>query len=628
MHKKGVLIILLVVFFASFVLAQTNQSSSSTTSSTTGGSSPGTSSASVITKAYQCLQSQVESKAPNAISLQEAVFGVLALGGNSKLTSVIESKIKTNNHWEETSNPLKDTAQAMLAYNRIGRNTNDIKNWTLSKSKPATELTWYLEIDIENHESSECKISYSNEQQRTVNVNEDMTLSGSPGSCLSISQGGFWLRVSNTCIDYNYTISCDKDFTTSTLYQRTGSSTIYVSPVAHSTAALGTTTEKINSKCLTSSSNSCDYEGTLWAAIALDKLGVSVNEYLPYLLALSESNKRFLPSSFLHILTDGQDQYGELVQQQQQSKFWQAPNTPYNRYYDSALALLSLQGTNSIEETNAKAYFETITTPNGCWNNDNIRDTAFLLYAGWSRAVSQGSGSGSSGSADPCEPTNYCTSKVNCAQLGGEELGQFLCPGTKTCCSEKPETQSCAALSGVLCSTGEVCSSSTQKSSDGTCCLGTCGPAPQQDACKAAGGTGCFPSCLDSEEQVPSVTCSTSGNVCCKQKSSSTESSSNMGLWITILVILIIIIALAIIYRNKIQMMLFKSRNKSSSAPSGPRGMPPGTRPPFPPFRGPMPYPRAQPRIVSPTSPPVRRPATGKDKEMEETMAKLKEMSK
>lgn len=624
MHKKGVLILLLFVFIASFTLAQSTTSNSTTSSSQS--SNSGTTN--VISKAYQCLQSQVETKSPNTISLQEAVFGVLALGSNSKLTSVIESKIKTNNHWEETSNPLKDTAQAMLAYNRIGKNTNDIKNWTLSKSKPATDLTWYLEIDVENHESSECKISYSNEQQRTVTVNEDMTLSGNPGSCLSISQGGFWLRVSNTCIDYNYTISCNKDFTTSTLYQRTGSSTIYVSPVAHSTAALGTTNERINSKCLSSSSNSCDYEGTLWGAIALDKLGVSISEYLPYLLALSESNKRFLPSGFLHLLTDGQDQYSELVQQQQQSKFWQAPNTPYNRYYDSALAILSLQGTNSIEETNSKAYFETITTPNGCWNNDNIRDTAFLLYAGWSRAVSQGSGSGSSGSADPCEPSGYyCTSEFNCAQLDGEILNEYLCPGTKACCSQKPETQSCSALSGIICSAGQVCSGSTQKSSDGTCCLGTCGPATQVDACKAAGGLGCYNSCLDGEEQIPSVTCSVSGEVCCKQKTNSSDSGSSLGIWITVLVILIALLVTGILMRNKLKMMLFKSRNKSPSSPSGPRGMPPGTRPPFPPFRGPMPYPRAQPRMIS-TQQPVRRPVSGKDKEMEETMAKLKEMSK
>ncbi|MBM3231998.1 hypothetical protein FJZ21_01310 [Candidatus Pacearchaeota archaeon] len=616
MHKKGVLIFLLFVSFISIAIAQ--NASTNNPSSNSGNTN-------FVAKAYQCLQSQVESKAQSSISLQEAVFGVLALGGNSKLISVIESKAVSGNHWQESSNPLKDTAQGLLAYNRIGRNTNEIKSWILSKSKPATELTWYIEIDIENHESSGCNLSYSNEQQRSITINEDMTISGNPGSCLSIAQEGFWLRVANTCIDYNYTISCNKDFTTSTLYQRTGSSTIYVSPVAHSTSALGTTTERINSKCLTSSSTSCDYEGTLWATIALDKLGLSVSEYIPYLLALSESNKKFLPSSLLHILTDGQDQYSELVQQQQQLKFWEAPNTPYNRYYDSALAILSLQGTNSAEETNSKKYFETITTSEGCWNNNNIRDTGFLLYAGESRAVA-GPGPGPS-PADPCEPAGYyCTSALNCAQLEGEVLNEYLCPGTKECCSKAPALQSCSALSGKLCLTGEVCSGSTQKSTEGTCCLGTCGPAPQTNECTTAGGT-CDDSCLDIEEQIPS-SCPIKGNVCCRVKSTSSE-SSGLGVWMILLIILIILVVVGILFRNKLKMMLFKSRNNKSPASGGPsRPSPPG-RPPFPPYRGPMPYPRAQPRIISPSStPPIRRPLSSKDKEMEDTMAKLKEMSK
>ncbi|MEK6908599.1 MAG: hypothetical protein AABX23_00930 [Nanoarchaeota archaeon] len=622
MQKKSVVIILLTIFFLSFALAQ--NASNNASSGTSSGSTSNSGNTNIISKAYQCLQSQVDAKSQNSISLQEAIFGVLALGSNSKLVSVIESKIVTGDHWQESSNPLKDTSQAMLAYNRIGRNTDAIKSWILSKRQVATDLTWYLEIDIDNHESAQCTLSYSNEQQRTININEDMTLSGSPGSCLSIATGGFWLRVSNTCIDYNYTISCDKDFTTSTLYQRTGSSTIFVSPVAHSTSALGTTTEKINSKCLSSSSVSCDYEGTLWAALVLDKTGNSINEYLPYLSALSESNKRFLSSSFLHILTDGQDQYSELVQEQQEGKFWQAPNTPYNRYYDSALAILSLQGTNSIEESNSKTYFESITTPEGCWNNNNIRDTGFLLYAGWPRTISGSGSSGGSGSAQTCESAGFsCTSVFTCSDLEGDVLENYQCPGTRVCCSESQTVQSCSEQSGFICSSAESCSGTTVQSSDGSCCLGSCSPISQSDACVSSGG-GCYPSCNENEEQV-SATCSDSGNVCCKTVSSGSD--SNIGVWITILVILIILIIAGILMRNKLKMMLFKSRNKSPPSPTG-RGIPPGTKPPFPPFRGSVPYPRAQPRIIPSTSPPVRRPPVNKDKEMEETMAKLKEMSK
>ena len=615
MHKKSLLIVILSIFLLSFVIAQnasTNQSISQTNPNSN-----------VADKAYQCLQSQIDSKSQNTLSLQESVFSVLALGSNSKALSVIDGKIIGGNHWQESTNPLKDTSQVLLAYDRIGRNTDTIKSWLLSNKRPATDLTWYLEIDVDNHESSQCTLSYASEQ-RTISINQDMTLSGNPGSCLSVAASGFWLRINNNCIDNNFTVSCDKDFTTSTLYQRTGSSTVFVSPSAHSTSALGTTTESVSSKCFSTTANACDYEGTLWAALAMDSIDQRISDYLPYLLALSESNQRFLPSSFLHILTQGQDQYSQLVQSQKESKYWQAPNTPYNRYYDSALALLSLQGANSIEETNSKAYFESITTPEGCWNNNNIRDTAFLLYSGWQRFISAPSTPGSSGSAENCDDAGYsCNSLFACGDLGGSPLENYLCPGTKVCCSESPVIESCLAQNGNLCSSTESCSGTTVQSSDGSCCLGDCSDLPQADECTAA-GAGCYDSCNENEEQLSSV-CSESGKVCCKTLGSSESGGS--GAWITILIILIILIALAIIFRNKIKMALFKSRNKpgtSSQAPTSIQG-----RPPFPPFRGPIPYPRAQPRIINPSSSqPMRRPMPSKDKEMEETMAKLKEMSK
>src|SRR3989344_6575564 len=398
MFKKEVIILFLIILSAS-VLAQSNSSGNTTTTTQT--------TTNVIDRAYQCLQTQITNKAQNTISLQEAVFGVLALGSNSKLLSVIESKASGGNHWTESSSQIKDTAQVLLAYDRINRDTDTIETWLKSNRRTATELSWYLEIDIQNHVASQCTVSYGSEQ-RSINVNNDMTLSGNPGSCLTIAQSGFWLRVSSTCIDQNFSVSCDQDFITTTLYQRSGSSTIFVSPTAHSAAGLGTTQENINSKCF-STTNSCDYEGTLWAALALDSTNSDVSDYLPYLFALGESNQRFLPSGFLYRLTNGQDQYSQLVQSQQQSKYWQTPNTPYNRYYDSAIALLALQGSSATEADNSKTYFETITTSDGCWNNNNIRDTGFLLYAGWPRSITAGPGPGPGPSQD-CEDRGYtCT---------------------------------------------------------------------------------------------------------------------------------------------------------------------------------------------------------------------------
>ena len=113
MRKKSVFILLIILFSISFALAQNTSNNNSVPA-------PPPSDTSIVNKAYQCLQSQVDSKDTNSISLQEAIFGILALGSNSKLISVIDGKIVSGNHWQE-SNPLKDTSQVMLAYNKIGK---------------------------------------------------------------------------------------------------------------------------------------------------------------------------------------------------------------------------------------------------------------------------------------------------------------------------------------------------------------------------------------------------------------------------------------------------------------------------------------------------------------------------
>ncbi len=619
MLKKGVLVVL-VLLLSGLVVAQSNNTNSSVSNPTP------SSNANVIDKAYSCLKNQVE-KESTIVSLQEAIFGILALGSNTKLNAVIDGKIKNENHWEESTNQIKETSQALLAYNRINKNTDAIETWLLSNKRTATDLTWYLEIDINNHEPASCTVK-SNNDEKTIRVNADMTLSGNTGSCLSVASGGFWLRISNTCIDNNFTVSCDKDFTTSTLYQRTGSSTVFVSPISHSTSALGTTSESVNSKCFSTATTGCDYEGTLWAAIALDKSDNDISDYLPYLLALSESNLRFLPSSFLHILTDGQDQYSQLVQSQKESKYWEAPNTPYNRYYDSALALLSLKDSSSTEEAGSKTYFEGITTAEGCWNNNNIRDTAFLLYAGWPRLISTVGGGPSP--SQSCASAGYsCISLTVCNGLGGNKVQDYVCPNAGICCSESPVEQSCSEQNGNICTSAEQCSGTEVSSSDGSCCLGTCSPITQADECTQAGGE-CYDSCNENEETLPD-TCGgdDAGKICCKS-TEVTESDTNWGLWITLLIILISLVVVGILMRDRLKMMLFKSRNKPGSQPLGTSPPGPG-RPPFPPFRGPVPYPRAQPRIINPQQgvpQPQRRPVPSRDNEMEETMRKLREMGK
>lgn len=620
--KKVLVVLALSILIISFVLAQQNGSNGSIINP------PGSTSSAPsdnVDKAYQCLSDLIDEKDEGDLSLQEAVFSTLALGSKSKLKSVIENA-EENDCWPSGDCTIKETAQVLLAYDRIHSNTQDVEEWLLDKTETAAELAWYLQIDISNHLSSSCTLSYDNSDY-TINIGEDMKIvEGSAGSCLSRSSSGFWLRVNNDCIEKTFRTSCDQDFITNLLYQRQGSSTVYVSSETHSQAALGTTEEKINSKCLRIGAT-CDYEGTLWAALALDRTDNEIKAYLPYLLALSPENQRFFPNTFLYLLTQGNDQYSEIIQAQQQGKYWQAPNTPYNRFYDTSLAMLSLQGTSSQELANAKNYLLGIQTPEGCWNNNNIRDTGFILYSGWSRSVSTG-GTGT-GQESCISLGHYCTSgPIACADAGGVTFPGLDCElSLNVCCSVPSVPPSCSAQNGLICDASQTCTGTTVSSIEGSCCLGSCQELPQANDCEVAGG-GCFNSCLDNEEQITESCGSGLDLLCCKAKQDAGGTGGSVWVWIILFVILIALVILGIIYRRKLQLMFFKLRNKRRG--SGRPAAGPGRRPPYPPYgpsamRRPMPLgTRPSPRTV-----PLRQTSSGSktDKELEETLRKLKEMS-
>jgi hypothetical protein len=138
MRKVGAL--LLVFVLSSFlVLAQGNESGNPEPPPTDN-----------VDAAYQCLEDLIEEKDQADLSLQEAVFSALALGSESKLKGAIED-FKGSNCWPSSSCTLKDTAQVVIAHERINKNTNDAEEWLLTKEETATELVWYLQLDIDNH---------------------------------------------------------------------------------------------------------------------------------------------------------------------------------------------------------------------------------------------------------------------------------------------------------------------------------------------------------------------------------------------------------------------------------------------------------------------------------------------
>ena len=622
--KSGVLIFILCITLVSLVSAEENDTE-----------------AFKISKAYTCLENGINNKTTITLSLQESVFGVLALGNNVKAVQKLDSENRsmTSNQtcWPRSACTIKETAQALLAYRVLGRDTKKIENWLLSKSGATTGLTWFLEIDVENHEAAVCHIKYSSTDY-TLAIGSDMKLTSDLlGPCLSIVPSGYWLEIAPSCLDYSYEVSCNKDFLTTLLYKQSDSDTLFVSPNTQSKPADGTTNESITSRCFKNDASSdCDYEGSLWATTALDAAGTRVTSYVPYLAAFAESQEEYFPEAFLFKLTGGQDYYTRLIEAQRSRQFWEAAGSEYNRFYDTALALLALQKKTSVAEvSNAKNYLLEVQGANGCWDNNNFRSTAFILYAGWPGGRPGGSNGGSGDTPGPgsnassvescidASPAYSCVESIlQCIDAQGEELRNYDCPGTLFCCSKTPVQPSCASLNGNKCSLSEECTGTPRDSADGQCCIGSCVPRTQPSVNECEDNNGfCTTGSCEAGETEENYACVSSSETCCVPEGTGTDnsSSSNLWLWIGLLLILILIVVLAIVYRKKLQMMFHKGRRPetSSSSPIMVR------RPSFPPSSpaqsyGVRPQPAAQ----------ARRPTSQVDKEMEETLRKLREMSK
>jgi len=232
-----------------------------------------------VENAYACL----EEKLDKSLSLQEVIFSILALGNKNNLLGKLDEEKKQESSgecWPKSGCKIKDTAQAMMAYKRLGKNTDAIEKWILSKNASLLDLDWFLEIDILDRESSECKIKYSN-IERKIRIGEDMKISGEPGSCLSISDSGYWLEIKESCYDKKFEISCDSDFISTLIYTKKNGESVYVSSKTSSAPSGGSTSEEINARCL-KSGNVCDYEGSLWAVVALEDTKNDVDTLKPY----------------------------------------------------------------------------------------------------------------------------------------------------------------------------------------------------------------------------------------------------------------------------------------------------------------------------------------------------------
>ena len=281
-----------------------------------------------------------------------------------------------------------------------------------------------------------------------------------------------------------------------------------------------------------------------------------------------------------------------------------------------------MYNTNALESDNAKSYLLSIQTNDGCLNNNNIRDTSLILYGGWPRTSSSSGGDGDGSSLISCNqisPDYSCARASECQDAGGNILYEYECSNiNQFCCSVKASPQTCSEKTGIICNSEQTCSGTSVSASDGSCCLGACQVVTNQETCSLYDGA-CKSSCDDSEEEVSAGQCSDVGQLCCAEKEVP-AGSSKTWIWILLFLILIVIVVIGIMYRDKIRIWLF-NRNKVQTKPvqqdrNG--GAPPSSM-----------GPRTPPRFGGGFSPQQQRmPVRGnpRDKEMEDTFKKLKEM--
>jgi len=582
-----------------------------------------------VTKAYDCLNNLVKNKCDD-LSVEEKAFTSMATG--SCISELVEVS-KDDECWPDSGCKIRDTALSVLALRRNNKDTDKAEDWLIAQTETPKDLIWYLEID--SQEETKCSISYKDKSYDVV-VKSDKKMSGSAGSCLSIDAGGYWLKIDDDCYTENFTISCDKDFITALLYKKKTGSTIYVSSKTNFGSAEGRTEEKVNALCF---GTGCDYEGSLWAAIALSETEHDISPYLPYLIAMAEENEKYFPSAFLYILTEYDEFFSDIIDLNA-NRYWKIADSPYSTFYDTSLALLSLQGVDAEQLTSAKEYLLEVQGEDGCWKS-NVRDTAFILYAAWPKDIGS-----VAPSTDYCEDSDYfCVSPTKCESADTISLPCEVSRGM-VCCKVEPKEETCAEKLGEICEGDEKCSGSYIASSDSAskCCKGTCAvPVPPEDPDCIKQNNSCRSTCYEDEEEVALDCEEGSSKICCKY-----QQAKPSYWWIWLLIILIILVALGIVFRNRLRTFIFEVQNKMKRGKGTPPPGPPGRRfPPIPPPQVPgrpmqrmliprqqqVPRPGQQPprpgqpnRPMPPLQP--RKAATKTDKELEETLKKLKQMSK
>jgi hypothetical protein len=350
-----------------------------------------------IEDAYWCLDSKV-GDCSSLQNVDELVHSFLAIG---ECKDQLLAKRSDEGCWPSGNCNIKDTAQAVIAINEKYRDVVDSDViieyglwWLLGKEAVPTDLDWLLQIH--SMEATTCTVSWDDgAKSDKVEVKDNYKLEiTDTKDCFDLyTPGNYWLKIKPQCMHKKFEITCEKAFITNLLYTKDGS-TIFVSPETHDSSGGNQypTREKISSLCF-GQGGVCNYEGTLWAALAIALAGDTAEytldhePYLPYIMANAEGrNLDYFPEAFLTYL--GRSEYKSKIEKRQtlirlSQGYWEGHN---GKYFDTALVLF-LRSVGSESENKARKWLLEDLKDNdvgGCWDsNYMVRDTAFILHSLW-----------------------------------------------------------------------------------------------------------------------------------------------------------------------------------------------------------------------------------------------------
>lgn len=585
---------------------------------------------SLVDEGYDCLNERVSQRTCEDLSLEEKVFSSLAIG---KCTEEILDEAESDSCWsgDYPDCKLDLTAKVALALDKSGESYEDSVDWLSSQNKTTENLDWFLQVET-SEKPANCDVSY-NGNSYEASIDEEGDFTSDVGTCLGVSEEGNWLEISNDCYGMDIDVSCNSSFSTNLLFSGESSPAINVLEETSSASQGGTTTERVESLCL-QEEDRCSYPGTLWGTLVLNYFGEDTSGYMPYLIASKEDEKRYLPDSFLYSLTDNRLYLEELLQIRSPAGYWEESG---DRFYDTAIAMNSLRNSEISELEKTEEWLIDTQEDDGCWDNGNIRNTAFVLYSTWPKSFSDSE----TESETICSDEGYCLSRSKCDEAGGEELQEYThtCSGTEVCCdSEEKEEETCEELAGEqeseicdeyngeYCSEGEEISSASDLGYGEICCIGGSCEAeeepdePEEADCEENGGECRAGDCEENEYEETSRTCE-GDDICC-MSSGETSSDSEIPWWVWVLAVLVLLAALGIIFKDKLEELWVRMKSGSGNGKGkpGPRG--PGGRPPAHPPGKPVPRrvaPRQQPQ-------PRQRPRRHNPKELDSVLGKLREM--